>query len=140
METIKTILPQMSQISKPQIVFILELLLLIMCLRGRANFRNFSRYRDHEKTFSRWYRQSFNFFEFNRLLLLPINSDKSPVIIAALDCSFIRKSGKYTEGLGKFYHGISGKVEKGLEISTLAVIDLEENKGKLINVIMCANV
>jgi hypothetical protein len=43
METIKTILPQMPQISKPQLKFILELLLLIMCLRGRANFRNFSR-------------------------------------------------------------------------------------------------
>jgi putative transposase len=101
-----------------------------MRLRGRANFRNFSRYRDyHEKTFSRWYRQSFNFVEFNRLLWLPINSDRSPVMIAALDCSFIRKCGKHTEGLGKFYHRISGKAENGLEISTLAVIDLEENTG-----------
>lgn len=116
METIKTSLQQMPQISKPQLKFILELLLLIRCLRGRANFRNFSRYRDyHEKTFSRGYRRSFNFVEFNRLLWLPTKSDRSPVMIAALDCSFSRKGDKHTEGLGKFYHSSQGKAEKGLE-------------------------
>jgi hypothetical protein len=128
METIKTILQQMSKISTPQQKFILKLLSLIMCLRGRANFRNFSRYSDyHEKTFSRWYRRSFNFIEFNSLLLSHINTGRLSEMIAALDCSFIRKSGKLTEGLGQFFNGISGRAEKGLEISTLAVVDMEGN-------------
>jgi len=62
----------MPQISKPQLKFILELLLLIRCLRGRAKFRNFSRYRDyHEQTVSRWYRQSFNFDLSQTLINLP---------------------------------------------------------------------
>lgn len=132
METIKTILQQMPQISKPQLKFMLKLFLLLMYLRGRANFRNLSRYSDyHEKTFSRWYYRDFNFVEFNRLFLQQfiVKDDKSPVMIAALDCSFIPKSGKHTEGLGKFYNGSQGKAEKGLEISTLAVIDLEGNTG-----------
>lgn len=36
-------------------------------------------------------------------------------------------SGKHTEGLGKFYNGVPGKAEKGLEISTLAVVNVTEN-------------
>ena len=131
METIKIILQQMPQISKPQLKFMLKLFLLLMCLRGRANFRNLSRYSNyHEKTFSRWYYRNFNFVEFNRLLFkFIINHDKSSVMISAIDCSFIPKSGKHTEGLGKFYNGSQGKAEKGLEIFTIAVIDLEKNTG-----------
>jgi len=48
-------------------------------------------------------------------------------LIAAIDCSFIRKSGKQTYGLDKFYNGSQGKAEKGLEISTLAVVDVTYN-------------
>jgi hypothetical protein len=40
--------------------------------------------------------------------------------VAALDCSLVPKSGKPTEGVGKFYNGAQGKAKKGLEISTLA--------------------
>jgi putative transposase len=77
------------------------LLPLLMCLRGRANFRNFSRYSNcHEKTFSRWYRRGFDLVEFNRLSLLPL-SESETTLIAATDCSFIPKSGKHTDGLGK---------------------------------------
>lgn len=37
------------------------------------------------------------------------------------------KSGKKTYGLGKFWDGKQGKAEKGLEISTLAVVDVDYN-------------
>jgi hypothetical protein len=71
MEQVKTILAQMSNISSAQRKFMLVLIPLLSCLRGRANFRNLSRYSDyHEKTFSRWYRRDFDFVEFNRLSLL----------------------------------------------------------------------
>jgi hypothetical protein len=128
MEIIKTILQQMSNVTQPQVKFMLVLLPLLVCLRGRANFRNLSRYSDyHEKTFSRWYRRHFDFVEFNRLSLLPLGEEAETTLIAATDCSFISKSGKHTEGLSKFYNGVQGRTEKGLEISTLAVVNVTEN-------------
>jgi hypothetical protein len=47
--------------------------------------------------------------------------------IAVLDASFMEKSGGKTDGLGKFYHSKHSKAEKGLEISTLAVVDVDYN-------------
>jgi len=127
MEIVKTILHQMPNVAQPQVKFMLVLLPLLICLRGRTNFRNLSRYSDyHEKTFSRWYRRHFDFVEFNRLSLLPLCAETETTLIAATDCSFVSKSGKHTEGLGKFYNGVSGKAEKGLEISTLAVVNVTE--------------
>ena len=127
MERVKTILQPMSNKTRPQRKFMQVLLPLLMCLRGRANFRNFSRYSHyHEKTFSRWYRRGFDFIEFNRLSLLPL-SESETTLIAAADCSFIPKSGKHTDGLGKFYNSVRGKAESGLEISTLAVVNVTEN-------------
>ena len=111
----------MSNVTQPQVKFMLVLLPLLVCLRGRANFRNLSRYSDyHEKTFSRWYRRHFD-----RLSLFPLGEEAETILIAATDCSFISKSGK--QGLGKFYNGVQGKTEKGLEISTLAVVNVTEN-------------
>jgi hypothetical protein len=47
--------------------------------------------------------------------------------VAALDCSFIKKSGHKTYGLGKYWNGQQGQAEKGLEISTLAMVDVDYN-------------
>lgn len=52
---------------------------------------------------------------------------KESIVIAALDCSFIPKSGQCSYGLGQFWNGKQAKAEKGLEISTLAVIDVDYN-------------
>lgn len=52
---------------------------------------------------------------------------KTAHVIAALDCSFVNKSGTKTYGLGKFWDGKQGKAEIGLEISTLAVVDVDYN-------------
>jgi hypothetical protein len=58
---------------------------------------------------------------------LPLGEEAATILIAATDCSFMSKSGKHTEGLGKFYNGVSGKTETGLEISTLAVVKVTAN-------------
>jgi hypothetical protein len=47
--------------------------------------------------------------------------------IAAMDASFMEKSGEKTYGLGEFYNSKQSKAEKSLEISTLAVIDVNYN-------------
>ncbi len=47
--------------------------------------------------------------------------------VAAMDCSFVSKSGRHTYGIDNFYNGKHSKAEKGLEISTLAVVDVTYN-------------
>jgi hypothetical protein len=70
-----------------------------MCLRGRATYSNLSRYGElNEKTYRRWFGKKMNFIELNRLgihEIIPATHAK----IAALDASFMEKSGEKTYGL-----------------------------------------
>jgi hypothetical protein len=45
-------------------------------------------------------------------------------VISAQDASFIPKSGKQTFGLGHLFNGCTARAARGLEISTLAVVDV----------------
>jgi DDE superfamily endonuclease len=96
--------------------------LLPLC--GKVNFTNLSRYSDlSEKTFRRQYSHPFNFIALNAHLI----AATPPAVgarIAAMDHSFIPKSGKQTYGLDWFYNGSASRSEKGLEISTLAIVDV----------------
>jgi hypothetical protein len=49
--------------------------------------------------------------------------------IIATDCSFIKKSGKATYGIEYFYNGSAGKAEKGLEVSVIAVVNVDNKQG-----------
>jgi hypothetical protein len=115
----------MSSVSTPQRKFMIVLLTTWTCLRGKATFRNLSRYSEvSEKTYSRWFRRQFDFVEFNRLSLAELLAEGT-LLIAAMDCSFSQKSGKHTYGLDKFYNSTHNRPEKGLELSTLALVDVE---------------
>lgn len=128
MDTIvKTALDHMSTVKKPQKTFIALLLLALIVVQGKATFRNMSRYSSmSEKRFSRWYRRTFDFFKLNCLMLSDAVS-KTTEKIAALDASFMTKSGKKTDGLGMFWRGCTGQTERGLELSLLGVVDLQSN-------------
>jgi len=122
-----TISEKMSDIFKPQRKFISVLLTTIMLMRGHVNFRNMSRYSKlSEKTFSRQYRNPSDFAKFN-MIGTEMSVSPDTLMIAAPDCSFIAESGSHTYGLGSFYNGCLGKAEKGLEISELAVADVNYN-------------
>lgn len=54
--------------------------------------------------------------------------------IGGMDCSFIPKSGKATYGLDWFYNGSQSRTQKGLEISVIAVIDVEAHRGYSLSV------
>lgn len=54
--------------------------------------------------------------------------------IGGMDCSFIPKSGKATYGLDWFYNGTQSRTQKGLEISVIAVIDVEARRGYSLSV------
>lgn len=128
-EFINRILEQMPGVGQPQKKFLVTLFLTILLMRGKVNFRNLSRYSVlNEKTYSRQFRKPFDFVDFNKHLIeetVPSDHEK----IAVMDCSFITKSGKKTYGLGFFYDSSHDQASKGLEISTLAVIDVTDNTG-----------
>ena len=119
----------MNGLGKPQQKFLVTLLLTICLQRGKMNFRNLSRYSSlDEKTYSRQFRNSFDFVTFNQNLIAtytPADITK----LFAMDASFISKSGKHSYGIDFFYNGSHSKAEKGLEISNLAIIELEANTG-----------
>lgn len=104
---------------------VIILLTTLRCLRGKANFRHLSRYREFdEKTYSRWFRREFDLVEFNRLSLAALIASGNPWV-AAMDCRFNDNSGKQTYGLDKFYTSQPSKAEQGLEISNLALVEVD---------------
>jgi hypothetical protein len=93
-------------------------------LRGRVNFRNLSRYCDYsERTIARQFRAPFDWPDFHQRVLMTALDPRSE-LISAHDASFIPKSGKQTFGLGHFFNGCTSRAERGLEMSTLAVVDV----------------
>jgi hypothetical protein len=127
-ELINEILNKMTEICKPQRKFIEEVISVILSGRGKMNFRNMSRFSDFsEKTFSRNYKKTFNFAEFNQQAIsLAIKPEHR--LVAAFDQSFIEKSGKKTYGKDFFWNGSASKAEKGLEVGLFSVIDVDDNR------------
>jgi hypothetical protein len=77
----------------------------------------------HERTFSRWYGRKFDWVSFNKGAItdvVPPEHEQALII----DASFVPKSGKHTYGLDRFWNGSHSRAEKGLEISTLAWLDI----------------
>jgi len=123
---VESILKSMSSVNKPQRLFITNLFATLMVFQGKANFRNLSRYSHYcERTFSRWYHRGFSFLTFNTRLMNYYFTDNEQ--IAAIDASFISKSGKKTQGLASFFNGARSIAEKGLEISLICLVDLKSN-------------
>lgn len=124
MTIVKDILAQMPAVKQPQRKFLETLFTTILALRGRVNSRNLSRYSEYtERTISRQFRREFDWPEFHQRVISQAMNEKSE-LISAQDASFIPKSGKQTWGLGSFFNGCQGRPERGLEISTLALIDV----------------
>lgn len=61
---------------------------------------------------------------FNRRLIDDTFSKTGPRV-GLFDASFIPKAGKHSHGLGYFYNGCHSRPEKGLEISSFALCDLD---------------
>jgi hypothetical protein len=124
MTIVNNILKQMPAVGQPQRTFLVMLFSTILALRGRVNFRNLSRYCDYsERTIARQFRRSFDGPDFHQRVITTA-LDPQAEVISAQDASFIPKSGKQTFGLGHFFNGCAGRAERGLEISTLAVVDV----------------
>jgi len=124
MTLVNDILKQMPGLGQPQRKFLATLFVTILVLRGRVNFRNLSRYCDYaERTIARQFRAPFDWPDFHQRVLMTVLDPRSE-LISAHDASFLPKSGKQTFGLGHFFNGCASRAERGLEISTLAVVDV----------------
>src|SRR5499426_3753701 len=124
MTIVNDILKQMPALGQPQRKFLATLFVTILVLRGRVNFRNLSRYCAYsERTIARQFREPFDWPDFHQRVLRTVLDPRS-ALVSAHDASFIPKSGKQTFGLGHFCNGCASRAERGLEISTLAVVDV----------------
>jgi hypothetical protein len=127
MRLLQSVLPTLRQTKKPQQKFVAHLLGLLLMLPGHATFRNLSRYSSyHERTFARWYARDFDFVSLNKAAITKVISPEHEQALV-IDASFVPKSGRKTYGLDCFWHGSHGRSEKGLELSTLAWLDITDN-------------
>ena len=124
MTIVTDILQQMPVVRQPQRKFLAVLFATILALRGRVTCRNLSRYCTYsERTIVRQFRAGFAWPDFPQRVLTAA-LDPCSVLISVQDASFIPKSGKQTFGLGHFFNGCANRAERGLEISTLAVVEV----------------
>jgi hypothetical protein len=127
MRLLQSVLPGSSQTKKPQQKFVAHLLRLLLMLPGHATFRNLSRYSSyHERTFARWYARDFDFVSLNKAAIAQVLPPEHAQALV-IDASFVPKSGTKTYGLDHFWNGSHSRSEKGLEISTLAWLDITDN-------------
>jgi IS4 transposase len=99
-----------------------------------VNFSNLSRYSNlSERTYRRQFAENFDFTSFNAELIEEAISPKSRKI-AAMDCSFITKSGKQSYGVDYYYNGSANKSEKGQEISVISIVGVDSHQGYTLSV------
>jgi hypothetical protein len=121
MRLLQSVLSRLKQTKQPQRKFVPHLLGLLLMLPGHATFRNMSRYSPyHERTFARWYDTTFDWVSFNKVAI-------TEVIPSEHEQALVPKSGEQTYGLDRFWNGSHSRTEQGLEISTLAWLDLTGN-------------
>jgi hypothetical protein len=124
MTIVTDILPQRSAVRQPQRKFLAVLVATILALRGRVTGRKLSRYCAYsERTIARQFRASFAWPDFHARVLTVALAPRAE-LIAAQEASFLPNSGHQTFGLGHFFNGCTSRAERGLEIATLAVVDV----------------
>jgi hypothetical protein len=128
-----SVLRRLQNAKKPQQKFLSHVIRLMLMLPGRVTFRNLSRYSPHhEKTFARWFARDFDFVTLNRAAIVEVVPPKHEHVLV-FDPSFIPKSGKQTYGLDIFWNGAHSRAEKGLEIATLAWVDVTQNSAYVLS-------
>jgi hypothetical protein len=117
-------LKQLPGLGLPQRKFLATLFVTILVVRGRVNFRNLSRACDDaERTIARQFREPWDGPDCHqrvRMTALDPHAD----LVSAHDASFIPQRGTQTVGRGHFFTGGASRAEGGLEIATLAVVDV----------------
>jgi hypothetical protein len=123
---INQILDGLKNLHKPQRFFLQTLFSTMMVCQSSINFLSLARHcKFNERTFRRQFRRQFDFSALNRQIIEKCLV--SPPIAVAQDATFIKKSGKKTFGLDKFWNGSHSRAEKGLETSVISIVDHRQN-------------
>ena len=134
MRLFERVLMRLKNTKKPQQKFLCHVMRLLLMLPGRVTFRNLSRYSPyHEKTFARWCARDFDCVSLNHAAIVEVVAPSHEHILA-FDPSFVPKSGQRTYGLDMFWNGAYSRAEKGLEIATLAWVDVTYNSAYTLSV------
>lgn len=122
---INQILEGLQTLSKPQLNFLIVLFKTIFICQSAVNFSSLARHSGlSERTFRRNFRKSVDFVEINEAI---IKQAEGQIKAFAMDAAFIKKSGKKTFGLDKFWNGCASRAEQGLEASIISLIDQKRN-------------
>jgi hypothetical protein len=117
-------LKQMPAVGPPQRTFLVMLCSTILALRGRVNFRHLHRSCDYSaRTIARQCRRSCDWPACHQRVITPALAPQAEVI-SAQDASCMPKRGQQTCGLGHFCNGCAGRAARGVESSTLAVVEV----------------
>lgn len=131
---IKEILAKTGIKSKRKIKMMIEILILSISIQNRFNFANMERYGKYtERTYRNNFRAGFNFCEMNKIVIEEVikeekKEEEEIEFTITVDWTFIKKSGKKTEELGKFWNGINKRSEKGLEIMLFGITNVRTNQ------------
>jgi hypothetical protein len=134
---IQSLTTESGRFGKSQTKFLVTLLSTILFMCGKVNFTNLSRYSElSERTYRRQYQQEVEFVTLNRAIIEQARQSTASkgALLAVTDCSFMSKSGKATFGVDRFWNGTASRVESGLEISLVAVVDVETETGYALSV------
>jgi Transposase DDE domain len=119
------ILSKMSGITKCQFKFIPHVMRLFLSMRVRRTYLNLARHGDYcEQSYRLNYEKDFDFKTYNTSLIRKYCGDE---LIWIFDPSYLAKSGKHTPGVGYFWSGGAGAMKWGLELSALAIGDIDNH-------------
>lgn len=106
--------------------FLTNTLLMFALLPRKVNFTQLEIYGNYcEKTYRSGFSKHFDWVGFNLELSNRLWRAGGRKAIA-IDPSYISKSGKHTQGIGRFWSGCAQQVKHGLEILGIGLIDIDK--------------
>jgi hypothetical protein len=129
--SINTIVKRVSQMPKSGQEFLVHILSIFMSVTGRINFLQMARHSSTygEQACRNQFERYVDFVTINYVDFVTINTEYikqngSGHYIATFDLTYLRKAGKFTAGVGKYWSSVAQKVCWGLEMGLLSVVDI----------------
>ena len=106
--------------------FFVHIITLMLSLPNKYNFLTMNRFGGKsERTYRNHFSKPHEMGLFNMELIKAYSQDE---IIWAFDPSYISKSGKKTYGAGYFWSGCAQSIKPGLEIASIAAVDIKQKR------------
>lgn len=99
---------------------------LWLAIPGRVNFMNLGRYGElSERSYRNWFEKPVEFTQMNADTVRRLQEGGwlGKGMVLGIDCSAIRKAGKATPNVGKYWDSKAGRAVLGLEMSCCSLID-----------------